>query len=68
MITQERFDLIKQNWGELASWAVWEKMGETPRTNIGDLTIFKREEILEILNPKILFVGLLSTRQLHLKV
>ena len=62
MITRERFDLIKKNWGEIASWAVWAEMGATPRTNIGDLTIFKREEILETLNPKILFVGLNISR------
>jgi hypothetical protein len=62
MITRERFDLIKQNWGELASWAVWAEMGDTPRTNIGDLTIFEREEILRDLKPEILFVGLNISR------
>jgi len=62
MITPERFNLVKQHWGELASWAVWAEMGATPRTNIGDLTIFKSEEILEILQPEIIFVGLNISR------
>ena len=62
MITRERFDLIKKNWGEVASWAVWAAEGATATSNISDLSIFDREEILETLNPNVIVVGLNISR------
>jgi len=62
MITREKFKLIEENWGELASWAVWAEKGDTPKSNIEDLTIFKRDKILEELNPEVIFVGLNISR------
>ena len=62
MITLERFNLMKQNWGDIASWAVWAEVGNTPKTNIGDLSIFGNDTILKVLNPDVIFVGLNISR------
>jgi len=40
MFSQEKFDFIKKKYGCCASWAVWAEVGETPTSNMGDLTIF----------------------------
>lgn len=62
MITRERFDLIKKNWGEIASWAVWEGPYDRSKLNVGDLTLFEDEKILKILNPEVILVGLNISR------
>lgn len=53
-----RFEFVKEKYGLHASWAVWPDAGETPKSNMDDLSIFDSEEILPILNPNIVLVGL----------
>jgi hypothetical protein len=62
MITRERFDLIKKNWGKIASWAVWEGPYDRSKLNVDDLTLFEDEKILNILNPEVILVGLNISR------
>ena len=62
MITSQRFNLIKEKYGKLASWAVWAAEGVTATSNISDLSIFDHEEILKILNPNVIVVGLNISR------
>jgi hypothetical protein len=62
MITRERFDLIKKNWGEIASWAVWNGPFDRSKLNVGDLNLFEDEKILNILNPEVILVGLNISR------
>lgn len=58
MITKEKFDFIKEKYGYCSSWAVWANSDGTPKSNMGDLSIFNNPKILEILNPDIVFLGL----------
>jgi hypothetical protein len=62
MITREKFNEIKQRYGKLASWAVWAEKGDKPKSNIEDLSIFENDEILNILKPEIILVGLNISR------
>jgi len=62
MITQEKFIKIKEKYGFWSSWAVWSEQGTTPKSNVGDLSIFDGNEILKILNPNVIFVGLNISR------
>ena len=62
MITREKFDFIKEKYGELASWAVWAEMGDTPKSKIGDLNVFDNDEILFNLKPEVILVGLNISR------
>ena len=41
MMDQKRFQFIKEKYGLHASWAVWAKEGDTPKSNMGDLSIFE---------------------------
>ena len=65
MITLEKFNYIKDKYGQCASWAIWASEGESPKSNIGDLTVRDPEEnsnLLPQLNPNIVFVGLNISR------
>jgi hypothetical protein len=62
MITRNKFEMIKEKYGFWASWAVWAEQGETPKSNVGDLSIFDSVDILSVLNPNVVFVGLNISR------
>ena len=61
MITRERFDYIKEKYGYVASWAIWAKEGETPKSNMGDMSVLDPDidkNLLSKLNPNIVLVAL----------
>jgi hypothetical protein len=65
MITKEHFTEITDKYGEFASWAVWVGEDKTPKSNIGDMSIFdinSNPGLLEILNPNVIMVGLNFSR------
>lgn len=65
MITLEKFNYIKNKYGHCASWAIWASEGETPKSNIGDLTVLdpeKNSNLLSLLDPNVVFVGLNISR------
>ena len=65
MIDHAKFKEIKAKYGHYASWAVWADVGEKPKDNIGDLTIFENVEkdgLLTQLKPEVVLVGLNISR------
>ena len=55
MISIEIFETIKQKYGDVASWAVWEDVGAKPKSNMGHLNIFdlqKNPTLLEVLKKQ----------------
>ena len=57
----EKFEFIKEEYGHCASWAIWEEVGATPKSNAGDLNILdpkKNTDLLSQLKPNVVFVGL----------
>ena len=38
MITLDKFEFIKSKYYYCSSWAVWAEEGDSPKSNIGDLT------------------------------
>ena len=66
MITREKFELIRNHHGRYASWAVWESQtGEKPKSGTGEMGMFsdhRREELLPLLRPNVLMVGLNFSR------
>jgi len=58
VITRVQFEFTKSKYGLQASWAVWADEGDTPKSNMGDLSIFERDETLSKLNPNIVLVAL----------
>lgn len=58
MITRQNYDALRARFGSIASWAVWREQGETPKSNMGDLSVFDDPDLLNKLNPGVVFVGL----------
>jgi len=68
IIDKQKFEFITKKYGYHSSWAVWADEGEKPKDNIGDLSVFdlgKNPNLLKILNPNIIFVGLNISRPLE---
>ncbi len=62
MLEREKFDALKEKYGYLASWAVWAEVGQAPKSNVGDLSMFETDDFLQYLNPEIVLVGLNISR------
>lgn len=60
-ISDETLSQIADTYGRHSSWAVWAEVGNTPKSNVSDLSIFdpnKHPEAREALHNKIVAVGL----------
>ena len=58
VISAKTFQRLKEEYGHLASWAIWIAPADTPKSNTGDLTIFQQTNVHTILNNQYVFVGL----------
>jgi len=58
MLDPELYKQIKKKYGKSASWAIWADAGDTPKSNIGDLSVFNDKDVHKKLNPHYVFVGL----------
>ena len=58
MISKDRYEILKARYGDVSSWAIWKEPGQSPRSNTGDMSVFDHPDLLEVLNPNIVFVGL----------
>ena len=70
MITKEHYIEIQDKYGEFASWAIWTNEVISPKSNIGALSIFnldKNPNLLKILNPNVIMVGLNFSRTIEKK-
>ncbi|MCX6164113.1 MAG: hypothetical protein NTU73_04515 [Ignavibacteriae bacterium] len=71
MITREHYLEIANKYGEFASWAVWADQGKTPKSNIGDISIFDLDNnpnLLNQLNPNVIMVGLNFSRKIEKEI
>jgi hypothetical protein len=67
MISKELFERIKTKYGDVASWAVWEKAGEKPKSNMGKMDVFdlqKNPSLLSTLKNNVVMIGLNFSRPL----
>ena len=66
-MNETKFELIKKKYGHYASWAIWAEVGDTPKSNMGDLSIFEDKNILSKLKPNIILAGLNISKRDELK-
>ena len=70
MITREKFDFIKKNYGHLSSWAVWGEFGEKSKSGMADLSCLDPDvngSLLDILNPNVILVALNFSKDIKLE-
>ena len=58
MINEQTYNLLKENFGAVSSWAIWALPSNTPKSNTGDMSVFDDENLLKELNTGYVFVGL----------
>ena len=58
MISEERYNTLKEKYGDAGSWAIWAPERETPTSNVGNMSVFSNPDICKTLNPNYVFVGL----------
>lgn len=58
MIDLRQLEHIKHKHGNYASWAVWAVASGTPKSNIGVVSHFESEAVLNVLKNNIVMVGL----------
>lgn len=67
MITNYQYNAIREKYGYVCSWAVWDKADDKPKSNIANLDVFdldKNPELLEFLRTDVLMVALNFSRDL----
>ncbi len=67
MMDLEKFNFIKKEYGTCSSWAIWKKVGETPKSNMEDLNILDPQQnpnLLSELKPNVVFVGLNTSKDI----
>lgn len=60
------FDKLKSRFGYCGSWAIWSKASDTPKSNVGDLSLLNldlNKNLLNQINPNIVFVALNFSRE-----
>ena len=65
-MNQYDFDKLKSKFGYCSSWAIWSKASDTPKSNVGDLSLFNldlNKNLLNQINPNIVFVALNFSRE-----
>ena len=62
MISKSQFELIREKHGKYASWAVWAKGSDKPKSNMGDMAIFDDNLVLPLLKTNVLMIGLNLSR------
>jgi hypothetical protein len=58
MISRENYEKLEKLYGDVASWAIWKEPNVTPKSNTSDLSVFDDLNLLQVLNPQYVFVGL----------
>lgn len=58
MIKKNIYESLKAKYGHVASWAVWKRPNGSLKSNVGDVSMFDNDNILEVLNDRYVFVGL----------
>lgn len=57
MISKKTYETLKNEYGAVASWAIWAPEGATAKSNVGSLEPFKNDAITDILGTDFVFVG-----------
>jgi hypothetical protein len=59
LITTEKYQFIKEYYGNMCSWAIWsEQTNKKIKSGMDDISVFNNESVLNLLNPNLVLVGL----------
>jgi len=58
MIARNSYNELKRKYWDVASWALWAPASVTPKSNMGDLSVFDDPDLLKIIGTRFVLVGL----------
>lgn len=58
MISKKIYENLSKEFGDVASWSIWSKVGEKDSSNTGDMSVFSDPKELDKLGRKIVFIAL----------
>lgn len=58
MLTNQNYKLLKEKYGDVGSWAIWNRAGSTPKSNTDLMTWVQDPDLLLNINTGFVFVGL----------
>ena len=58
MISKKAYEELKNQYGDVSSWAIWAPQLDKPKSNTGNMNVFNDKDLLKKLNPNYVFVGL----------
>lgn len=58
MISKDNYENLLNKYGDVASWTVWTRPDNRPKSNMRDLSVFNAPDLLNQLNNKYVFVAL----------
>ena len=58
MLSEQNYMIMKEKYGDVASWAIWEQAGSTAKSNTDSMTWTQDPDLLQIINTGFVFVGL----------
>ena len=58
MIDKNNYEILKDKYGLVSSWAIWKRAGSTPRSNTGSMEWIEDPNLLKKINTGYVFVGL----------
>lgn len=64
MIDIERYNKLKEIFGNTSSWTMWKEVGSKAKSNTGDMSIFEDKNICDVLNDNYVFVALNPSKEL----
>ena len=70
MISEQLYYDIAKRYGNVASWAIWDKAGDKPKSNISNMGIFDAKNnpsILNILRTDVVMVALNFSRDVEMQ-
>ena len=52
----EKFEFIKKESGPCASWAIWEEVGATPKSNMRDISVLDSQQNPNLLSQRLIIL------------
>lgn len=49
MIDIERYNKLKEIFGNTSSWTIWKEVGSKAKSNTGDMSIFEDKNICDVI-------------------
>lgn len=68
MISKEHFESIRNKYGKVASWAIWEACGDRPKSNMSARSVFDSRlnpSLLDTVQTNVVMVGLNFSREVE---